>query len=391
MTQEEMKKLLEEAWKEVFQVEEVSDDADFFEAGGDSIMAVQLSAWLVQKGVKLDLADIFTASAFGEIAEKLVETEPVFIPEAMLTKDIAAKEMGFPSVEAAEEAEKNGSFSLGAEAQQQQVCTPSENQKTEETKDSEADTAKEETKEEQKAGGPQGFGPMGMPGMPPMFGPMGMPGVPPMFGPMGMPGVPPMPAPMGMPGMPPMPAPMGMPGMPPMPAPMGMPGMPPMFAPMGMPGAPQAWLVVSLPQMNPMSLVGLMQGWNPMMFMPQGGNPAGDQQTGAQTGSAPVPPTPPQLQKYLSHPMEKPAENPNVVKIDKAKVAQRTQTPEEALMQVMKGILPNFDKDEDFFAQGLTSFDTVKMVTRCGEAGYQLELKDIYMYSTFDELVQHLK
>ena len=83
--------------------------------------------------------------------------------------------------------------------------------------------------------------------------------------------------------------------------------------------------------------------------------------------------------------------NPNVVKIDKAKVAQRTQTPEEALMQVMKGILPNFDKDEDFFAQGLTSFDTVKMVTRCGEAGYQLELKDIYMYSTFDELVQHLK
>ncbi len=59
MTKAEMKELLREAWKEVFETEEVSDDADFFEEGGDSIKAVQLSSWLVQKGVKLDLERFF--------------------------------------------------------------------------------------------------------------------------------------------------------------------------------------------------------------------------------------------------------------------------------------------------------------------------------------------
>ena len=35
---------LRQAWKEVFGVEEVADDADFFAEGGDSIKAVQLSS-----------------------------------------------------------------------------------------------------------------------------------------------------------------------------------------------------------------------------------------------------------------------------------------------------------------------------------------------------------
>ncbi len=100
---------------------------------------------------------------------------------------------------------------------------------------------------------------------------------------------------------------------------------------------------------------------------------------------------PPQIQKYLSHPLEAPVDNPNVIKINKASLAEKKVTPEESLMRVMKSILPTFNKDEDFFAQGLTSFDTVKMVTRCAEDGYQLDLKDIYMHSTFDELIPCLK
>ncbi len=125
MEASEMKELLKQAWKEVFQVEEVEDDADFFDAGGDSIMAVQLSAWLIQKGVKLDLADVFMTPVFGELAEKLVETAPVYIPEAMLTKEIAAKEMGFSSVEEAETAQRRG-FGFGFGMGNQQVCTPKE-------------------------------------------------------------------------------------------------------------------------------------------------------------------------------------------------------------------------------------------------------------------------
>lgn len=90
MTQEEMKNVLKEAWKEVFSVDEVSDDADFFELGGDSIMAVKLSTISAQKGVKLDLADIFTASTFGKISEKLTEIDPVEIPESILSKGDSA-------------------------------------------------------------------------------------------------------------------------------------------------------------------------------------------------------------------------------------------------------------------------------------------------------------
>ena len=51
MTKAEMKELFAQAWKEVFQVEEVSDDTDFFDAGGDSILAVQWAAGLIQKGI----------------------------------------------------------------------------------------------------------------------------------------------------------------------------------------------------------------------------------------------------------------------------------------------------------------------------------------------------
>ena len=48
-------------------------------------------------------------------------------------------------------------------------------------------------------------------------------------------------------------------------------------------------------------------------------------------------------------------------------------------------------KEDDLFEQGLTSLDTVKIVTRCGENGYAIEMKDIYMTPTFDELVKAMK
>ena len=97
---------------------------------------------------------------------------------------------------------------------------------------------------------------------------------------------------------------------------------------------------------------------------------------------------PPQLQKYLSHPMSQAAENPNVIKIEKATIAEKKGTAEEALMIVMTSIIPNFDKNVDFFEQGLTSFYTVKMVTRCAENGYKIDMKDIYMHPNFSELVE---
>ena len=73
MSLEERKELFREAWKEVFHVDDVTDDTDFFEAGGDSVLAVQLAAWLSERGVRLDLMEIFQCLTFGRIAETLTE------------------------------------------------------------------------------------------------------------------------------------------------------------------------------------------------------------------------------------------------------------------------------------------------------------------------------
>jgi aryl carrier-like protein len=84
-----------------------------------------------------------------------------------------------------------------------------------------------------------------------------------------------------------------------------------------------------------------------------------------------------------------PIEKPNVIKIEKAKVAKPTKSAEEVLEYVLKGLLKNgLDKSVDLFEQGLTSLDAVKLVTRCGEHGYAVKMQDIFMHSKFEELVK---
>ena len=60
MTNQEKKDLFVEAWKTVFDVDEVKDDDNFFEVGGDSMKGVQLVACLAEKGLKLDMLKIYT-------------------------------------------------------------------------------------------------------------------------------------------------------------------------------------------------------------------------------------------------------------------------------------------------------------------------------------------
>ena len=316
MDKNEMKELLVQAWKEVFQVDEVTDDADFFDVGGDSIMAVQLSAWLIQKGVKLDLADVFMTPVFGELAEKLTETKPVYIPEAMLTKEIAAKEMGFSSVEEAQAAERRN-LGLG----DQQVCTPEEGL-----------GGQQVCTPQEGLGGQQVCSPGEGLGGQQVCSPMGNQQV---------------------------------------------------CSPMGYQQIcmPMGYQQVCTPMGN-------QQVCSPMGNQ-QVCTPMGNQQVCNPAGGPGM--VPPQIAKYLSKEVDKPIENPNVIKIEKAKLGAKEKAPDVALMDVMTGLLPNFNKDEDFFEQGLTSLDTVKMVTRCGEAGYDIELKDIYMHSNFDELVKCMK
>jgi aryl carrier-like protein len=95
------------------------------------------------------------------------------------------------------------------------------------------------------------------------------------------------------------------------------------------------------------------------------------------------------MEPYVSRKVDHPIEQPTVIGITKAKVSKPVKSAEAVLEQVLSALLKNgFSKTEDLFEQGLTSLDTVKIVTRCGEHGYSVKMQDIYMRSTFDELVK---
>lgn len=49
----------------------------FFEEGEDSVRAIQLSSWLVQRGIKLDLSKIFYISVLVFVSVINVEHKPV--------------------------------------------------------------------------------------------------------------------------------------------------------------------------------------------------------------------------------------------------------------------------------------------------------------------------
>jgi aryl carrier-like protein len=98
------------------------------------------------------------------------------------------------------------------------------------------------------------------------------------------------------------------------------------------------------------------------------------------------------MESYRSKKVDHPIEKPNVIGIQKAKVIKPEKSAEEVLEHVLSGLLPNgYSKEKDLFEQGLTSLDTVKMVTRCGEHGYRLSMQDIYMHSTFEGLIACMK
>jgi aryl carrier-like protein len=98
------------------------------------------------------------------------------------------------------------------------------------------------------------------------------------------------------------------------------------------------------------------------------------------------------MQKYQTRKVDKPVEKPNVIGINPAKVTRPEHSAAEVLDHVLSGIFKNgYSRTQDLFEQGLSSLDTVKIVTRCGEHGYALKMQDIYMKSTFEELVKCMK
>ena len=71
--------IVKEIWKEVFGAEHLDLENDFFDLGGDSILAVQLSGKLRKKGYRVKFTDIFDDSTLGGIiraVSPVTGTEP---------------------------------------------------------------------------------------------------------------------------------------------------------------------------------------------------------------------------------------------------------------------------------------------------------------------------
>ena len=366
MDNEKKLELLRQGWKEVFEVDAVPDDADFFEAGGDSIKAVQLSAWLLQKGLKLDLGRIFYTPVFSQMAETLEETDPVFVPDQLMTKELAGEKLesilaGMQNTHAAAIEESSGNDqqicdpeATGAD-DGQQICDPDSmgagsGQQV-------CDPANMGAGSGQQICDPNSMGAnYGQPAaglsdpffnmMTSMFQTM-MSQQQVMLQMMQL-----------------------------MMHRMTVPAQAPAFMPPRMPNMP------AMPKGNPSPI---RNAASPKMrgnwaFRPEN-LPT---EVGAELQR--------QMKQYESHKVDKPIEKPNVIGLKKATVMKPKKSPQEVLDHVLGGLLKNgFNKTDDLFEQGLTSLDTVKMVTRCAEHGYALSMQDIYMHSNYDELIKCMK
>ena len=387
MKPEEKITLLKQAWKEVFGVDEVADDADFFEEGGDSIMAVQLSSWLVQKGVKLDLGKIFYTPVLSDMAETLEETDAMFVPEELLTKDIMQKKLDEVMQEPSspqgdddqqicdpETMEQEGTapdqqicdpetMQPAGAAPDQQICDPETMQPSAAAFDQQI--CDPETMQpsaaafDQQICDPETMKPSGAAFDQQLCDPEAGRGLPPQA-----------------------------------------------YGNMTSQKMMGAMLKLMIAQQQ--TVLQMMEIMADMIAPPAGRRvrpPMKRNMPGAffrpPVGAGKNKPFMQQLPDekkekmkkamapYISRKVDQPIEQPTVIGIAKAKVNKPVRSAEEVLEHVLSGLLKKgFNKTDDLFEQGLTSLDTVKIVTRCGEHGYGVKMQDIYMHSTFDELVK---
>ena len=404
MKPEEKITLLKQAWKEVFGVDEVADDADFFEEGGDSIMAVQLSSWLVQKGVKLDLGKIFYTPVLSDMAETLEETDAMFVPEELLTKDIMQKKldevMQEPSSPQGDDDQQicdPETMEQEGTAPDQQICDPETMQPAGTAPDQQicdpetmqpAGAAPDQQICDPETMQPAGAAPDQQICDPETMQPSGAAFDQQLCDPEMM-------------------KPSGAALNQQICDPEAGRGLPPQaYGNMTSQKMMGAMLKLMIAQQQ--TVLQMMEIMADMIAPPAGRRvrpPMKRNMPGAffrpPVGAGKNKPFMQQLPDekkekmkkamapYISRKVDQPIEQPTVIGIAKAKVNKPVRSAEEVLEHVLSGLLKKgFNKTDDLFEQGLTSLDTVKIVTRCGEHGYGVKMQDIYMHSTFDELVK---
>ena len=399
MKPEEKITLLKQAWKEVFGVDEVADDADFFEEGGDSIMAVQLSSWLVQKGVKLDLGKIFYTPVLSDMAETLEETDAMFVPEELLTKDIMQKKLDEVMQEPSSPQGDDDQQICDPETMEQEGTAPDQQICDPETMQPAGTICDPETMQpsaaafDQQLCDPETMKPSGAAFDQQLCDPETMKPSgaafdqqlcdPEMMKPSGAALNQQICDPEAGRGLPPQ-----------------------AYGNMTSQKMMGAMLKLMIAQQQ--TVLQMMEIMADMIAPPAGQRvrpPMKRNMPGAffrpPVGAGKNKPFMQQLPDekkekmkkamapYISRKVDQPIEQPTVIGIAKAKVNKPVRSAEEVLEHVLSGLLKKgFNKTDDLFEQGLTSLDTVKIVTRCGEHGYGVKMQDIYMHSTFDELVK---
>ena len=350
MEQMEMKELLKQAWKEVFGIEEVSDDSDFFEDGGDSIKAVQLSAWLRQKGVKLDLGVIFSVPLLSQMAETLQETDPMYVPDKLLTKEMVQNKynemMGSAPAEPKDEDQicdpANNDKLFGQQGNEDQICDPANNDKLF-GKQGNEDQICDPANNMKLFSAPGTMGGYMAPDISGTFDSVNL-----------------------------------------------------MYQMLQLMISQQQTMLQMMSMMTSMmTRQPVMQGSMPRFSMPSfkiPGNGFGAiNNKGAKNRADKAKEAQEWMNKYKSKKIDEPVKKPNVIELNNVKVGKPEKSAQEVLEYVLSTVMKEqLDKDKDLFEQGLSSLDTVKIVTRCGEYGYRVNMQDIYMHSVFNELVKCL-
>lgn len=353
-TMDEMEQQLVQAWKEVFELDEVKDDDNFFELGGDSIKAVQLVAWLLQKGIKLDLMDVFANPTIEEMVPILEETAPMYIPPSIINKDQLAAQQGgaapapapapapvAPAQDqlctgAAPAAPAQDQLCTGAAPAQGQLCTP------------------------QQAPGQQLCTPQAPQGQlctpqaqlcTPQAQQMATGALQQLCTPQGQQLV------------------------------MGV--LQQLCTPQG-----QQLVTGTLQQLCTPQGQQMVNGALQQLCTPQGQQMVNGAMQQLCTGGPGAPPVPGRRPAGV---VDKPIDKPNVMQMEKPHVKVPTTTPEVALETVLRGILNKpFDKDADLFKIGISNFGIMQIITRCAEQGYSVTMKDISQNHTFNTLVKKL-
>ena len=378
---EEKKSFLKEAWKEVLGVESAEEGDNFFETGGDSIKAVQLVGWLVQKGLKLDMLKIYTNPILSELVDMLEETTPMAVPSEMLNKENLdsfmkdptgseilkrVSEMGY-SIPGYNAPQTTGSQT---DQQPQQLCTPEQ-----QIQPQQLCTPQQQLQPQQLCTPQQQLQPQQLCTPQQQIQPQLQLPLQSAF----------MPRPVMM-----IPVMIPVYAMPVYGDYYNYPNPAQFFAPWqsGMPQPQQLCTPQQqiLPQQlcTPQQQAQPQQLCSPQQLQPQQLCTPQTAGMGTQANAGQTP--------YMAIPVEKPIDNPNTIKINEPKLGKVTQSPEAALDTVLRGIFPQgYDRGRNLVEQGMTSFNFMQIITRCAEQGYRVKLMDIVKDPVFDKIAAAMK